>query len=802
MNPLLAEIAAQQRDAALPATPEHARALALLEWDRVTAGVARHARARRAAEAVAATRPLIDADAIALRHRLADELRVEGDRDRWPPLCEVSDALDMLDRERPLRLDGKDLVHLAGVAAELDRWRDWFLDRRESCPRWSDAVAETPSFADLAVAVARALDRDGCVKDDATPRLARLRRQARDLERSVRGAVARAMDEARRRGWTNGPEVTVRGDRFCLPLHASARRRLEGIVHDRSATGGTVFVEPAAAVQLQNDLVECRLEGGAEIERILLELNAEVERAGPDLRDAAGLMLLCDGLRAGLVWSRAVDGRRPRLAPGAPLRVCRARHPLLLGQAADRPEVVPLDLELPADRRVLLISGPNAGGKSVALKCVGLLSLLAQSGWDVPAREDTTLPLLRRFSVDLGDEQSIERSLSSFSAHLGHLTRFLETATADTLVLCDEIGSGTDPEEGAALAFTVLEGLAERGCLVLASTHYGLLKAAAADHPAMVNAAMDFDELTLSPLFTLRVGAPGASHAFAMAERLSFPAELLARARDRLGEERFAIERLLEELATRARGMAEAEAERRRFEQAMAQDRRELGARLESLRRDRDEILAAQRREGEDLLAEGRRTLENVVRELRSGGATRDAISRGRERLAELGRRLRERAPAPQPAAREYRPGDRVRIPHLGLTGVVVEVRGGKLVADARGMRLNLGVDAVEPAQRDEAADGPREKAGWPWRGAAPAELQEIDLRGYRAEEAWDALDTLLDRAIPAGVAVVRVIHGHGTGRLREYLRERLGADDRVAGAADAAARQGGAGVTEVRLAD
>ncbi len=459
MIPLLAELARAGREEAWPADEEGERALRLLEWPRVAAGIAGLCLSRRAAAAVTARRPYVAAGPIALRRRLADELRAPGERGEWPPLLEISDVMDWLEGPRPLALEGSDLLQVAAAAVALDALADHFRRDPDAWPTWSGAAARQERLGHLAAAVRRTCDRDGRLRDDATPVLGRLRRAARDQERAARAAAERALAQARAAGLVTGDEVTLRGDRYCLPLRAGARRRLEGIVHDRSATGGTLFVEPAAVVELHNALVETRLEMASEEARILAELNRAVEAAAPVFSDAGGLLTLADETRAALQWGARRRGSRPALDAGGSLRLCAARHPLLDPSAggALAGGVVPLDLELPAGRRVLLVSGPNAGGKSVALKTVGVCVLLAQSGWDVPAREDSRLPLVRRLFVDLGDEQSIEHSLSSFSAHLGHLARFVDGAGDGALVLCDEICSGTDPDEGAALALAVLE---------------------------------------------------------------------------------------------------------------------------------------------------------------------------------------------------------------------------------------------------------------------------------------------------------------------------------------------------------
>ncbi len=800
------------------------RACRLLEWERVADQVARRCTSGRAAVAVRRRRPFGDLEAVALHRRLADELRPLADVGQWPPLADMDGLLDLLDRSAPLRLDGPDLVAVAAGAEDLDALRHGLLELRERCPLWGDAAAQAPSFTGLSGAIRRCLDPDGRIVDGASPLLARLRRAVAGQERAVRDAVNSAMTEAKRQGWTTAAEATMRGDRFCLPLRSGDSRKIGGIVHDRSQTGATLYVEPAAVVALTNELVEARLEMAAEEQRIIFELNRAVEQAGDALREAAAFMLEVDAARAHLLWSKAVGGCAVELEAGAALRVCGGRHPLLieaLGEgdlAAGRARVVPLDLELPEGARVLVVSGPNAGGKSVALKTVGVLALLSQCGWDAPAREDTRLPLLGRVLADLGDDQSIAESLSSFSAHLRHLGRFLQEAGPDTLVLCDEIGSGTDPHEGTALAFGVLEDLAAKGALVLASTHFGLLKAAVHDHPHMVNAAMDYDDRDLRPLFTFRVGDPGTSHAFDIAARMGLPPELLKRARAMAGEERVQVEKLLSDLDRRARELADAELRVRTAAGESELLNRQLADRLSGIDKERKATLEQVRRDAERALKEGRKALEAAIREVRSGGAEKAAVVTARERLAEIEQKAREEEEAA--AAGDWLPevGARVRIPHLNLNGRVLEVRGRKIVADADGLRLTLGVEAVRPADGGPKPAGPgrrapvapepepapdREKVdagGWAWQGDAPEVSPEIDLRGDTGEEGWQRLDRLIDRAIPAGLTSVRVIHGFGTGRLRDHLYSQLKKDGRVRSFREGNAGEGGGGATVVVL--
>jgi len=790
-----ADEAARQHSVASP------RARDLLGWPRVLDQLARHCQNRLAADQLRGQLPYADPDVIAELRTLADQWRGLRDAEQEPPITDISGARDLLDRHSPRRLEGPDLVAIARLAEDLVQLQVRVLKREERAPAWADAARELADLTPLATALRRCLDRDGQLLDSASPLLARLRRQARDLEQQVRQTVARAMSEASRRGWTTAEEVTLRGDRFCVPLKAGEKRRLDGIVHDRSHTGQTIYVEPAATVHLANDLAEARLSMGAEESRILLELNQRVDQAADALVAGSSLLLLADRVRASLRWADEFTAQRAQLARGAALRLCAARHPLLV-EALRPADVVPLDLELPPEARVLVISGPNAGGKSVAMKTVGVLVLLTQCGWDVPAREDSRLPLIRRLFVDLGDEQSIEDALSSFSAHLTHLRRYLAEADADSLLLCDEIGSGTDPQEGTALALTALARLAERGALVLASTHFGLLKAAVHDHPAMLNAAMDYDEQSLAPLFTLRLGDPGASHAFDIAARVGLDPALLAEARALVGEERYQLEQLLRDLARRAGDLARAEASARDLEAGLTMRQDELDARLADLDRELAEQRRTARARGEQLLREWRRKLEQAVREVKTREGGRDAVRSARRQLEDVQRDLPDTPPEAAGAPADLAAGERVRVPHLGLQGRVTEVRGDKVVLVADGMRLSVDGDAVERIDEPSPTATRQEPDGgiWTWDQGDDGIPPELDLRGLRADEAWDRLDRLLDRALPIGLDQLTVVHGMGTGRLRDQLLARLASDPRVQTFHPGGERQTNTGATVVHL--
>ncbi len=800
------------------------RAAHLLEWKAITSQIARHCRNERAARGIESVQPFVNLQAITFQHLLTDELRPTGQSGHWPPLMNLGDGLELLEMTAPVRYEGPDLVHLATVSEHLDALREYFLEARLRCPLWGEAAVQMATFSGVSGAIRRALDLDGHIVDGASPLLAKLRRSVGGQERAVRQEMSTVMGSARAKGWTTGTEVTMRGDRFCLPLRSGESQKIAGIVHDRSTTGATLFVEPASVVRLSNQLTETRLDIAAEEARIIFELNRAVEQASDAMHEAAQVMLLLDQVRAHLLWSLEVKGSRPQLEAGAAVRISGGRHPLLMEALGEgdlkrgAAQVIPLELEIPPAGRALVISGPNAGGKSVALKTVGVFCLMAQCGWDVPGRQDTRLPLITNLMVDLGDDQSIAEALSSFSAHLGQLAHFLEHAGPDTLVLCDEIGSGTDPQEGTALAYAVLERLVEKGAQVLASTHFGLLKAAVHDHPHMVNAAMDYNEKDLLPLYTFRVGDPGTSHAFDIAARMGLPADLLERARHMAGEERVQIEQLLSDLDRRAGELAHEQLELKlAVEKQKALDS-ELEKRLKGLKKERREVLEGTRRENDQLMAEGRRAIEAAVREIKSGMAGKRVVKAARDRLDGIGEKIQKRMDDSGPvetnqASVEVEVGMRVRIPHLGMLGRVTEVRGEKVTAMADGLRLTLGREAVIPLTEDgqEITEGPVHSADsseepaagrgiWSWQSDASEASHELDLRGETGAEGWERLDRMIDRAIPAGLDIVSVIHGFGTGRLRDHLYAQMKKDPRIASFEEAGRGRGGAGATRILL--
>jgi DNA mismatch repair protein MutS2 len=794
--PLLKNIAGWDRNYVLSDIPEHHRAYALLEWDRTLETIAKYAICRDSVRHILKQKPYTELQPIEQKRELLDQFRGLFDDGQSPPITNISDALQLLHQKLPLRLEGPEIVAIASAANDLDHLREWLIADDGSRPSWASAATACCLFDQLCNRVSNALELDGFVKDSASPLLASLRKNIRKQEQSVRSEVSKIMSRANSKGWTSSGEVTLRGDRFCLPMRSGDRRKVEGLVLDRSGTGGTIFVEPTSVVLLQNDLVEARLSASAEEQRILLELGSLIESHKDDILEAASLQTLLDETFAVLKWSKSVDAVRPIVKQGGRMKIDSARHPLLLKQDPII-EVTPLEFEMPSGMNVILISGPNAGGKSVMLKSVGLMVMLAQCGWDIPSLLKTELPLYKQIFVDLGDEQSIARSLSSYSAHLKHMASFMKLANQDTLVLCDELGSGTDPDEGSVLAYVMLDSLLTSGATVLATTHYGLLKASVNEHPKMINAAMDFDEETLSPMFSIRVGIPGGSHAFDIARRMSLPEDMIDKAVSLLGQDRVQVEKLLTELNTRNRELAESNQRVESKELELKSASKKLKQQLADINKERKKVLAEARAEGERFIKESRRNLELAVKTIKETAANKKSVADAKETL----KNISENLPGEKnvKAGNEIAVGEFVEITHLHLDGEVMESRNGRLTIESDGIRMNVNVEDAVVKTR------PKTKKRITSAGThACSDVEaksEIDLRGLTGEEAWDVVDLFIDRAVVANLAELEIIHGTGTGRLRFYLHDKFSKDVRISSYNHAPLNRGGEGMTILILA-
>ncbi|MBM4117268.1 hypothetical protein FJ251_05920 [bacterium] len=782
-----------------------------LEFPELLEELAARTRFARSAEALRALTPLADREAIeARRQRVAAWLRLleEG---REPELAGLADLGEAIARARTpgAQLPGELLRDLARCLQALVRLGDFLAVERARAPQLLADWGNPPDLRGLAGEIERAIDEAGRVRDGASPELARLRAAIQGSETRVRSRLDALIKERLAEG-ERDLRPRLRGGRLVLPVRREQKSQLPGIVHDSSASGKTLFVEPLETVELNNAISALLAAEARECARVLKALTARVGawvepiRACLDAYHRLELPLAAAQLarERGWQWAEWSPPTEDRLV----LRG--AAHPLLARYLPAGAPPVPLALDLGAAQRLLLVTGPNTGGKTVLLKTLGLLVLMNQCGLPLPVAEGSRLPLFTGLFADIGDEQSLRDSHSTFSAHLARLGEMAAGADPGALILVDEIGDGTDPEEGAALAQALMGHWIARGARAVVTTHFGVLKGFAQATAGAVNGAMDFDAVQRRPLFTLSLGVPGASRALATARRLGMDPGVLAEAERLLGAEAMSLEALLERLEreTQAAATARSEAERLRAEEQRLAA--EYGERLAHVRGEERAILAAARAEAERFLAQARRDFEQAVKALREREADRESIREGRALLA----RLADALPAPPAAAAEplpplvhWRAGDRVRVRASGQTAEILEAAGnGRLRVSLRGLSIVLPIAELSPLPAGAGAPEPvsaRERfAGVSYEAAGP-ESYRLDLRGMRAEEASEALDSFLDGALLAGFHLVEILHGKGEGVLREEVRRRLSRDPRVARFTLADQNRGGSGVTVVRLA-
>jgi DNA mismatch repair protein MutS2 len=783
-------------------------ALETVEFREVLDVVAARAAGPLGADRVRARRPVADAEwatteltrveQVAALFRRRDGLAAE-------PVDELGPTLARL-RIEGSELDGAELAAIRRLITSARRVRA-DLDRVEAQASLSHALAADVPARAVERRLEQSVDDDGNLLDTASPALAAARRDVQ----LARGRLVKKLESTLRAIDPSGAAeagVTVRDGRYVIPVRRDLRSRPDGIIHGESASAGTLFIEPSSAIELGNALREAQSAEEREVRAVLRELTALLRPLRELLVASFEMCIAVDDLVARARWAAELDGYAPRMtpAPGA-LRIVRGRHPLLLGQGI---AVVAFDLVLDAGERTLLVSGPNTGGKTVLLKAVALMAALAQSGIVPPLAESSELPVFRRFAADIGDRQSIAASLSTFSAHARVLGAILTEADAGTLILLDEVGSGTDPAEGAALAAASLVELTRRGALTLATTHLGQLKTLAQDEPGVVNASLAFDAATLTPTYHFQKGVPGRSYGLAIATRLGLPAAVLANAEARVPDAERSFDALLAAVEKRQRDVERREGEVGEREVLSTEQESRLTAReaqatareAELNRRERDADRRA-RKEARDFLLASRRTLEEAL--AAAQGAVDEAHAREARRLLEdeirrQGALLEEDVTPPAvtatPAKGPIEPGDHVMMPG-GIRGSVLELRPeGMAVIMAGSMRLVVpqGDLTRTVAPRSEPTKSPDLPAV-----AAPL---EIDLRGMTGDEAEAATLSALDAAVLAEHAALRIIHGMGTGVVRDRVRRLVQRDRRVRRSAFAPRQEGGTGVTIVEFGD
>ena len=790
----------------------NSHALNVIELPRTLALISERATSPLGAERVRNVLPITDRDAIEREHaRVAAVRSLLSAEEPWH-LPGVPDARAALTR---LRVEGAslaapDLLVVGALLRSSRATRESLRGERASPMVAAVLAGQIESlFTNKGVedTIERAIDEDAHVRDDASSTLKKIRRELKGSQGELIKLLERAMARLEPHQRVADMSVTVRNGRFVIPVRREAQGAVGGIVHDASATGGTLFVEPPAAVEAGNRIRELQIEEIEEIDRILMDLTEKLRPHREALEDSLEALVVLDSLVARARYAIEFRCAAAELSDSTEgFSIVQGRHPLLMAQGI---EVVPFDLEMSGNERTLLVSGPNTGGKTVLLKALGLFSALVQSGIPAPVDPGSRVAIFDNIYADVGDEQSILASLSTFSAHLKNLAEVLSSATTHSLVLIDELGSGTDPTEGAALGGAILEALTARGTLSIATTHLGALKELATQVDGVVNASLQFDGVALAPTYRLTKGVPGRSYGISIARRLNLPSEVLTRAEERIPVDERRVTALLADLETREKALTAAEREAGSIAED-AKDRARRVADRESTVRERErEFERTSRREARQYLLEARAEVERTIRELKSASeqgeeAAREARRRVENLAHEQGRELdrleRETSGEPKTGNEiEVGIGDFVEVETLdGRIGRVVEIRNGEAVVAVGVMKLAVPRSSLRLTSAEAAAP----EVAVAIQGDLPEvhAPSEIDLRGMRVGEVDDIVMQAVDAAIRADLKTLRIIHGKGTGALRERVAEMLRKESRVTNFRLGAWNEGGAGVTVVDL--
>jgi len=702
-----------------------------------------------------------------------------------------------------------DFLVVADTIRALRRMKRFFADDRVAAPVLAELASSLGTFDQLDSEIRRVVTEQGEVADDASSELARIRRTRRNLQARIRDRLETIIRSPEFSRFLQDPIITIRGERYVVPVKQEYRGQFNGVIHDQSSSGATLFIEPMVVVELNNDLRQVELKERDEVRRILRRLTAALAGEAEALGSSLEIIARLDFAFAKGKLSLTMDGTEPFLNATGRLEIIGGRHPLLRG------DVVPIDVPLGKAFDTMVITGPNTGGKTVTLKTIGLLTLMAQAGLHVPARDGTELAVFAKVFCDIGDEQSIEQSLSTFSSHLRNIVAFLREADGESLVLLDELGAGTDPTEGAALGMAILEHLHARGAKTVATTHYSELKAFAYTRPRVVNASVEFDVETLGPTYRLVVGLPGRSNAFEIARRLGLDPAIVSRAREFISREELRVEDLIVNMQTDQARLEKERRDAQLLRERAAQLTKDLERREAEIRQREREILERARQEAARIVGRVRREADEAMRQLKAAASAGDermrlkAIEEARARLRELKSEVRERTAGPEEPVpggsgpEGLRPGETVYSFSLRQRGRVLEEPGtdGKVRIQVGVIRTTVPLNDLARAE-DEERVAERSNIGRMATAKAQTIASELDLRGLKVDEALEAVEKYLDDAALAGLKKVHIIHGKGTGALRQAVGNYLRSHPAVKGTRFGDQHEGGDGVTVAELGE
>ena len=776
----------------------------VLEYGKITNWLAAFAATMQGKERCRSVVPSGDYDEVARLHQETAEavqiLQVQA-----PPFGGVYDLRDILKTAaRGSILEIDELRSVMSTMGGMRNVKYFFRDLTLDVPLLKEQAKPIEILGMVERHLKDTTDEHGNFRDDASPELRRITRELHTAQARVKDRLSAILHDAANQKYFQEAIVTVRDERYVIPVKQEYRNYFPGVIHDQSASGATLFIEPLATVELNNTVRQMGLAREQEIQRILQKLSAEIAVNGSILAANCEILAAIDLIFARAGLAREMEAYPPILNRDGYVHLKRARHPLL-----PKDKVVPIDIELGKTFSILLVTGPNTGGKTVSMKTLGLLALLSQIGCFLPTAPDSELPVYRNIYADIGDEQSIEQSLSTFSAHTRNIVRIIEKAEEGDLILLDEVGAGTDPDEGAALARSIIEHFLHSEIAVVATTHYAALKTYAYTQPGVENASVEFDLKTLRPTYRLLIGIPGASNAFSISRQLGLPQDIVARAEIYVNEEHTHFERIVNELEqekkdyeARNRALYKRESEITAIETRLRSEREALSA-------SRQELLHKAREEANNIVREARRSAEETIKSLKEQcddhgvKERRKAIQDARNRLDEA--YVQGGLPKNEVVGEPVRPnsiqvGDIVCIKSLAQEGTVLAVQDNELIVQVGGLRTIVKMNACTFVGRKKHKKSTKVHVGTSISRKSAEIRPQIDVRGMTVLEAEDVLGKFIDDAVFTGLSKILLIHGKGTGALRQGLQDYLKRHRSVLTFSFADISEGGTGATVVEL--
>lgn len=683
---------------------------------------------------------------------------------------------------------------------------NFFINRESDFPVWGSEAVVIEVQHQLLKRLDQVFDRDGDIRDGASPGLKKIRGEIKAKEDQARKELETILKQATDKGYTDKDNrLTIRDGRLVVPLHAEHKRRIQGVIVDESTTGRTVYLEPIQVFNQNNDIRELRFAEKREIIAILTSITSEVAANKEMILRTEHFLAELDFTRAKAKIATKLNACKPDFNPSNSIRLINARHPaLFLAHKKTGQPVVPLNMELNDEQRVIVISGPNAGGKSVCLKTVGLLQLMLQAGLLVPVDENSSMGCFTELFIDIGDEQSIESDLSTYSSHLQNMNYFLKHCTSTSLFLIDEFGAGTEPQFGGAIAESILLGLVANKARGLVTTHYGNLKKYAEDARYVVNAAMRFDLEKLVPQYILEVGQPGSSFALEIAANIGLPGEILQRAKDKIGDDPVAFEILVGELEQEKQKFERYNRQSQELQKSLEEQRSKYEEQLSEIQGSKKQIVNEARVQAEQLLAEANQRIEATIRTIQESKAKKSVTHKARRQLNEFRKKTQPRKNVKKEEIQvlpgPVKKGDLVRIKESDAQGEVIKVSGNSAEILMGSLKSKVPLARLQKVGKVQAEDPKPGKTNMEIHKKRARYSTQLDVRGLRAAEALKAVADFIDEGILLGMTDLSILHGKGDGILRTVIRKELQGDPSIQSIKDEHVERGGAGITLIKL--